>query len=420
MPRALFIFCVVLIGGGVLDAADWPQLRGAERDAVWRETGIMEKFPEQGLSIRWRRPVGPGWASPAIAEGRVYVFDAVLAKPKAEERLLCLDEKTGHVLWEHRTQVAYPDWAFTPGNGPIPTPAVHEGKVYTLGMMADLFCLDAATGAERWHRNLMNDYKVTGFTAGASPFVDGRQLIIAIGGKPSAGILSLDKNTGEEIWRALDEASANSSPLIVTAGGQRQLICWTQQSVSSLDPSTGKLWWRERLLTSSDSAVAAPVLEGRHLLVGGLMFELAPDKPAAHILWPDSHVLSKRVLSNTSTALIEQGHVYSARTHGEFVCLDARTGQELWSTDAVTEKRGETGASIHLTPQGDSVLLFTDEGNLIRARLSPEGYHELSRTQLMTPTYSYGGHKVTWSPPSFANGAVFVRNEKEVLCAEMK
>src|SRR3569623_560222 len=102
-----------------LHAADWPQFRGAERDAVWRESGSMETFPEKGLPIRWRSPVGAGWASPVVAEGRVYVFDSVLENPTAQERLRCFDEKSGKVLWQHFADVAYPDWAFSPGSGPI-------------------------------------------------------------------------------------------------------------------------------------------------------------------------------------------------------------------------------------------------------------------------------------------------------------
>jgi outer membrane protein assembly factor BamB len=401
-------------------AEDWPQFRGAERDAVWRETGIMQKFPESGLHVRWRVDDGPGWASPVVAAGRVYIFDSVLEKPKARERLRCLNEKTGKVLWEHAVEVAYPDWAFSPGNGPIPTPIVHEGRVYSLGMMADLFCLDAATGTELWRRNLATDYKVTGFTPGASPFVEGNRLILAVGGKPDAGLIALDKVTGKEIWHALDETSGNSSPIIIAAGGVRQLIFWSQQSVSSVDPANGKLWWRERLLTSSDSAVAAPVSDGHLLLIGGLMFGLDAEKPGARVLWPDSRSLTKRILSNTSTAILRGGYVYSARTNGELVCLDAKTGQQVWNADNITDKRSSTGASIHLTPQGNSVLLFTDKGELIRAELTPQGYHEISRTLLIAPTYQFGGHNVTWSPPAFANGAVFVRNEKELICADLR
>ncbi len=117
--------------------------------------------------------------------------------------------------------------------------------------------------------------------------------------------------------------------------------------------------------------------------------------------------------------MLREEYVYSAKSDGTLVCLDAKTGKQQWSTDKVTDKRSGFGASIHLTPQGDSVLLFNDKGELIRAKLTPQGYQELSRTQLITPVYPFGGKRVTWSPPAFANGAVFARDEKELVCAEL-
>ena len=364
MRRIICVALAVVLQSWIgLHAEDWPQFRGAERDAVWRESGIMEKFPETGLHVRWRATVGPGWSSPVVAEGRVYVMDSILNKPKAQECLQCFDEKTGDVLWSKAVEVTYPDWAFAKGQegSPTSTPTVRDGKIYSLGQEGDLICRDAKTGAEIWHRRLIADYKMKEFTGSNSPLLDGNLLILPIGGKPDAGIIALDKNTGKEVWHALDEDSTNSAPLIVTAGGKRQLIVWTQQSVSSLDPATGNLWWRERLLTGSDSAVAAVVSDGQRLLIGGMMFELDAEKPADKVLWPDSRSLTKRILSNTSTAILRDGYIYSARTNGELVCLDAKTGQQLWSTDKVTDKRSGTGASIHLTLQGNSVVLFTDK-----------------------------------------------------------
>ncbi|PYI85533.1 MAG: dehydrogenase, partial [Verrucomicrobia bacterium] len=70
-------------------AADWPQWRGPNRDGVWSETGILKTFPAEGLKIRWRVPVGPGWSSPVVAGGHVYLTDMRLEKPRAWERIRC-------------------------------------------------------------------------------------------------------------------------------------------------------------------------------------------------------------------------------------------------------------------------------------------------------------------------------------------
>jgi outer membrane protein assembly factor BamB len=348
-----------------------------------------------------------------VARGRVYLTDARLARPKAEERVLCFEEATGKPLWAHAYEVRYPDWAFTPHQeaGPCATPSVEAGKVFSLGDNGDVHCLDARTGRVLWAKQLQKDYRVEVLACRASPLIDGRLLIVLAGGKPGACVVALDKDTGKEIWKALDEPVSNSSPVILTAGGKRQLVVWTGQSATSLDPQTGKPWWREPLVTSNNDAIATPVSQGDLLMVSGLMFRLDGDKPAARVLWPDTKAVARRVLSNTSTPLAQGNCVYAARSSGELVCLAAETGKELWKADTVTGLK--QGASIHLTPQGDGMFLYTNRGELIRARLTAQGYQEVGRFPLLEPVYPFAGRKVAWSPPAYADRRVFARDERD-------
>lgn len=402
-------------------ADDWTQWRGANRDGVWNETSILRSFPHDGLKVRWRAPMGPGWSSPIVAQGRVYVTDSELTRPKARERIHCFDEASGKVFWTHAYEVDYPEWAFeqAQGGGPRATPIVADGRIYSLGGVGHLCCLDARTGDAIWKRNLAADYQVKEFTGiTGSPLIEGNLLIMCIGGKPAACVVAFDKATGKEVWRALDEPPGYSSPIVITAGGTRQLIVWTGASVTSLNVATGESFWREKFVTVSEYAVSTPVQFGELLLVGGLMFKLDADKPAASVLWPESKSSKSRVLSNVSTAMIRDGHVYSARSSGHLVCLDARSGRQLWETDKVTGL--QSGANIQLTANGDSVLLFNDRGELIRARLTPAGYDEISRVALIEPTSPFAGRKVAWPPPAYANRHVFVRNDKELVCASLE
>src|SRR5438552_1003191 len=128
--RATIVLSLLL--PAALRADDWPQWRGAQRDGTWHETGLLQSFPAEGLKVRWRAAVGWGFSSPVVAQGRVYLADSELLKPKAKERLHCLDETTGKVLWTHSDDVAYADWAFDPTQeiGPVATPIVRAGKVY--------------------------------------------------------------------------------------------------------------------------------------------------------------------------------------------------------------------------------------------------------------------------------------------------
>lgn len=420
-PKTLLAASLILypLPPAALHADDWPQWRGLNRDGACRETGLLETFPAGGLEVRWRAPVGWGFSSPVVAGGRVFLADAEVVQPKPKERVHCFEETTGKALWTHSYEAAYPDWAFDPAqeSGPVATPVVRDGKVYTVGRLGHVFCLNAVKGDVLWQKNLETDYKVAWSPGMPSPLIEGDLLILFTGVKPDACVVAFHKDTGKEVWRALDESLTFSSPVVIASGGKQQLIVWTQESVTSLDPMTGTTFWRERLLTGSDYVVSTPVFYKDRLLIGGMMFQMDPDKPAATVLWPDSKARSRRVFSHTSTAMCRGDHVFSAKSSGELICVEAGTGKQLWETAKVTDLKN--GASIHLTPNGDSVLLYTDKGELIRARLTAQGYKEVSRTALLTPTFPFGGRNVAWSPPAYANRHIFVRSGKELICASL-
>jgi outer membrane protein assembly factor BamB len=411
---ALALFAQCAQGG------DWPQFRGANRDAVWNEPGIMQAFPAEGLKAAWRASAGYGMASPVVAQGRVYLTDSEIREHVARENIRCLDEKTGKPVWTFSYEAKYPEWGFDPKNqtGPNSTPVVSGGKIYTLGQVGDLLCLDVVKGTVLWRKNLMQEYGTKEFNGSTpSPLIEGGLLILTIGAQPGACVVALDKDTGGKMWQALDDPWTFSSPNVITAGGQRQLIVWTPKSIVSLNPATGAVWWREEYDTTNLYGVATPVVSGDLLLLSGLMFQLDAAKPAATILWPEHKSGAKAVLSNTSIPVVLGGHVYSAKTNGHLVCLEARTGKPIWDTDKITGK-GQ-GATIHITPttaDAGTVLIFTEQGNLIRARLSPEGYEELSRTHLVDPTLLFAGRKLVWPPPAYANGRIFLHNGAELVC----
>jgi outer membrane protein assembly factor BamB len=411
---------IVLLGALNAPTADWPQFRGPHRDGVWAETNLLETFPQKGLKISWRHPVGGGFSSPVVAQGRVFVLDVELTAPSARERLHCFQEKTGKVLWVYAYAEHYSEWTFVPerGAGPTATPIVEGQRIYAVGASGFVHCLDVKTGHVIWEKHLGREYEIAEMSCRPSPLIEGAFLIVSIGAKPGASVLALDKETGKELWKALDDQVSNSSPIVITFAGRRQLIVWSNNALSSLDPSNGHIYWRELMNTSGNDSAATPVLQRNRLLVSGLMLELSGDTPGARFLWPENRAPSKRLLSNTSTAVLEGDYIYSAKSWGELVCLDAATGNERWSTNSVTSRKN--GASIHITPQGSGYYLFTDEGNLIRAELSPSGYREKSRSHLIAPTWPFAGTKYVYAPPAYANGHVIVRNEGEVVCASLE
>ena len=199
--KALRSFLRPCVGLGMLTLAfslhadDWPQWLGPQRDGVWRETGIVEKLPTNGLKYRWRTPIGGGYSGPAVVKGRVYVMDRQLATgaknpPNAfargeipgNERILCLNEADGKILWQHEYDSAY---TVSYASGPRVTPAVADGKVYTLGSEGNLLCLDAEKGTVLWSHDFKKELGVKtpvwGFAG--HPLVDGKKLICLAGGQ---------------------------------------------------------------------------------------------------------------------------------------------------------------------------------------------------------------------------------------------
>ena len=414
LTRVLLLFATLCV-----HADDWPQWLGPRRDGSWREKGILESFPAEGLKACWRKEVGVGFSSPIVARGRVFLTDSKLTDPKAWERVHAFEATTGKPLWSYSYEVAYPASAFDKNylRGPIATPIIEGGQLYTFGAAGNLYCFDATKGTVLWKRDVQHDYTTNQLYVSASPLIERNLLIILAGATPGASLIAFSKHTGKEVWKALDEPATASSPIVISAGGVRQLIIWGPGSVTSLAPATGKILWRQPLKSAQDAAVSTPVFHEPYLLAGALMFKLDSHKPAATLLWPQSQTPTQKMLSDTSTALFRDDFIYSARTLGKFVCLDSRTGKQLWETDKVTDSK--SGASIHITANGPSVLLYNDRGDLIRARLSPEGYQEISRARVLEPAISFGSRKTAWAAPAYANRRIYARTNKELVCAAL-
>ena len=269
--RAVNTALLVLVVTASIAAEDWPEIRGKGRLGVWNETGILEKFPETGLKVLWRTPLKNGFSGPSVANGRVFVMDFnETQRLRGTERALALDEKTGKILWTQEWPVEYRGMSYA--NGPRATPTVDGDRVYFAGADGKLFCLNAEDRRVVWKKDYVADYGADrakwGFDWGFSsaPLVDGNRLIALVGGQPDAKVVAFDKMTGKEIWRALSSETelGVAQPIIITAGGTRQLIIWYPGAVTSLDPVTGKTYWEQPYKVGASMTVPTPVQSGNH------------------------------------------------------------------------------------------------------------------------------------------------------------
>lgn len=451
----LRIVCVVLLAiffrFPPVRADEWPQWGGPLRDGVWREEGVLERFPVEGPAVRWRAQVGPGFAGPAVAGGRVFLMDRAVDKgtpadvktqwnyrdkTSGHERVHGLDEATGKVLWQHTYPCGY-ETAY--GSGPRVTPTVCGDRVYTLGTMGDLFCLDTATGQVVWQKNFVRDYgaDVPLYGFASPPLVDGDRLIVMVGGQGQA-VVALDRHTGRELWKAGDASEPGySAPLIQTIHGQRQLIVWHAEALAGLDPESGRILWMVPHRVTHGIAISTPAFADNRLAVssqyeGVLMLEFRPDAVEPAVLWkasagtvPEREWKKAGFNTTMSTVLLRDGHVYGVSLYGETCCLHGDDGRRVWTTLQPTSGGTvprERWGTLFMVPHSERVFIWNDHGDLILARLTPAGYHEIDRAHLLEPDMASvggGGRSVVWSHPAFANRSVYVRNNREIVCVSL-
>ena len=432
--------CVAFLLGNALFADDWTQWLGPGRDSVWRESGIVERFPTNGPPIRWRTAIGAGYAGPVVAGGRVYVSDRQLAagvsnpadpfdrgQIRGFERVLCLSEADGQLLWKHEYECPY---TISYPAGPRVAPLVSGGKVYTLGAEGNLLCLDADNGKVLWSKDFKKDFSIKAPMWGFAghPLLDGKRLICLVGGQGSTAV-AFDKDTGKEIWRALSaEEPGYSSPIIYEAGGKRQLILWYPEAANSLDPETGAVYWSVPFKSRSGMTIATPRKLGDSLFFtafysGSLMLRLDSAKPAATTTWRTLKVNEKDTTHLNAvmcTPFLEDGFIYGVCSYGQLRCLKLDTGERVWETfQATTSGEPVRWANAFIVKNGNRFFLFNEKGDLIIAKLSPQGYEEISRAHLLEPTGSAAGRPVLWSHPAFANRHAYARNDKEIICVDL-
>ena len=424
------LFAVLPMQAHFASADEWQQWRGKNREGVWNETGIIEKFEGTEVPLRWRVPIGSGYSGPSVADRRVYVTDR-LTKPKQVERVHCFDWETGETLWSYTYDCVYKiDYTA----GPRAAVTVHDGLAYALGSMGHLHCFDAATGEVVWKKDLNAEYNINIPIWGiaSAPVVEGEHLIVQIGGTPEACIVAFDRKTGQEKWKAVDDSASYSAPIVITHAGQRVLICWTGNNIVALNPETGAVHWLYPLpSTRWEIGIATPIFYENELFFtnfyeGSLLLKLPPDELAVELGWhrAGKDERNTEALQTTMATPVRIGdYIYGVDSYGELRCLDAQNGDRIWEDLSAVPKARWSNIHFVKHPPGSekSVWMFNERGELLITELSPEGLNIVSRAKLIEPTRDQLNQRggVTWAHPAFAYKHVFVRNDNELVCANL-
>jgi len=407
-------------------ADDWPQWRGSNRDGVWNETGLIEEFDCSEIKHKWKAPIGSGYCGPTVADERVFVADRVV-EPREIERVHCFDWQTGEKMWSHSYDCEYDGFGYRAG--PRASVLIDEGRAYSLGSTGQLYCFDAAKGAVLWNLDLFAKYKIRmpNWGIAASPIVEDDLVVVQIGGT-NACIVAFDKSTGEEKWTSQGDAASYSAPIIIDQAGKRVLVCATGDRLLGLDITDGKLLWEYPWAWEKwPIIISTPVLHKDLLMFceahkGTIILRVLQNETKVEKVWhrrrgkpedgPALHCLN-------STPMIRGEHIYGADSNGVLRCLRLDNGDQMWEDRTAVPI--DKFSTIHLVINGERTWMFNERGELIIARLTPDGFDEISRAKLIEPTREQmrrpGG--VTWSHPAFAYRHVFARNDKELVCADL-
>jgi outer membrane protein assembly factor BamB len=383
---------------------DWSGFRGPHRDGHYDGVPIATNWPADGLRPLWKQPIGGGYASFAIAGGRAFTIE----QRREQEAVTAYDVESGRELWAAAYPAAFDE--SMGGAGPRATPFFDEGRVYSLGAMGDLLCLDAASGRVIWKVNILTDNQAAlpYYGVAGSPLVVQDKVIVQVGGSKGRSVAAYDKLTGKRLWRALDDPAAYSSPMLAELAGQEQLLVVTDHRAVGLQVKDGALLWMTPWIVNEHNRNnAQPVLlaTNRFLLSAGY----GTGSEAVEVSRISAGFEAKPIWHNTrlknkfTSSVFWHGFVYGL-DEDILVCLDAQTGERKW-------KDGRYGYGQLVVADGYLIVL-SGEGQLALVKASPDHYEELAHFQAIDGK--------TWNHPALFGGKILVRNAVQMACFDLR
>jgi outer membrane protein assembly factor BamB len=417
----------LLLGSGLAQAQDWPQWRGAHRDA--KATFQAPATWPKELKEKWKVKVGDGVATPSLVGDKLYVF----TREGKDEITRCLDAASGKQIWEDKYQapaVTGPAIRFA---GPRTSPTVLDGKVVTLGVDGTLSCLDAATGKVLWRKDEIKGWPR--FYTSSSPLVVNGVCIAQLGKDNEGGIVAYDLNSGEQKWKWTGDGPAYASPSLMTVGDTNLVIAMTSKTMVALNAADGKLLWEAPFPVARGGYNAStPIVDGQTLIYGGsgrgataVKFAMEGDRLVAKELWKNTE---KSVMYNTP--VIKDGFLYGLTSSNELYCINMKDGKTAWSTPfsrsaapapaaggggAGGARRGGGGMRSgggygSIVDAGSVLVALTPSSQLLVYKPNPAKFEEVARIKVSgSPTYAY---------PVLSGDRVFVKDQDSVALLEAK
>lgn len=442
---------------------DWPVFLGPHGTGISDETGLLDEFPESGPKMVWELRIGKGYSSPSLRGHRLVIHH----RKKDVDVVECLNADDGSTIWKYEYETDFRD-PYGYSNGPRCSPLLTEDRCFTYGAQGKLICFNLKTGDVIWQRDTAADWKVPEhfFGAGCTPILENGKLIVFVGGQPNSGVVAIDPKTGKTIWESVGKETwdgiatdgpgktpyawtgdemvvSYSSPIAVTIHGKRHLLCLVRQGLVSLDPDNGhvrfRYWFRARVHESVNAA--RPVVVDDLILLsaayetGAALLKVHSDGENFDEVWRDKRGMS----THWSTPICLDGCAYgfSGRHENEAAlqCVDLKSGELVWQTngfdgelDELTQdqatgqiKNKSTGKIVPWPFYGRGSKTYADgkffilgeRGTLALARLSRDGWKEISRTSFEKLKYPM------WASPVVSRGRLYLRSEDWLVCLDV-
>ena len=378
---ATMIGALILCIATTIFAQDWPQWRGMNRDGKLTGFSAPETWPAE-LTQKWAVTVGLGDATPALEGNKLYVF----TRHGTDEVIQCLDAKNGKELWRHKYAAQAVTGQAARHPGPRSSPTVTEGKVITFGVGGVLSCLDADTGKVLWRNEAFTD-AVPDFFTSMSPIVFDGMCISHLGGKDKGTLLALDLITGKEKWKLTGDGPSYASPVIMYAGGTKQIVVQTEKNIIGVTAADGQLLWQvptpnARMFFSC----ATPIISEDKVFYTGqgqgtkaIKIEKEGDRFTVKTLWSNDELGT-----NFNTPVLKDEFLFGISKLNYFFCINAQTGQTAWVDTTKLDRFGS------VLDAGSVLLGLSPKSELIFFQPSGKAYTELAKIKVAeTPTYAH-------------------------------
>lgn len=377
----------------------WTDFRGPARDGRYDESNIMTQWPAEGLTPMWKQPIGGGYASFVVADGTAFTIE----QRRKQEVVAAYDVETGRELWANAWDAEFVE--SMGGDGPRATPTWDTSRIYALGAVGDLRCIEAKTGKLIWSKNILSDNGAQNLQWGMSgaPLIVDDKVIVLPGGTSGKSVVAYNKHTGAAVWRSLNDRQGYTSPVLATLAGKRQIVVVSATRIVGLEISDGSLLWSYPWDTQMGINVSQPVVLDKNRFFisagygkGAALVEISGNGTSfeARKIWENNLMKNK-----FNSSVIYNGYVYGL-DEGILTCLDVETGERKW-------KGGRYGYGQLLLASGH-LIVITEQGELVLVKATPDQHTEVAKFAAIEGK--------TWNNPALADGRLLVRNQTQMAC----